>query len=156
MSTASTTALYDTIRARVLAFTDGTTTVASLVGARFYSQVPSDVATYQGISVVLHLDQAGAGWGNGRRLVLLPEFVVHGRGDATARQQVRAVGDLITGAMLEFNDVTPGETGILSQVRLESRIPLKAGGPDVDRKAVQDTLRFSALLWPHYLTKLTA
>ena len=150
-------ALYDAIRADVLAFTDGVTTVASVLGAgaaaRFHMGGPPDFTTWPGTFAVLRLiDILTSDFGAGMRITFRAEFMLFGRPRSKAQEVIR-LASLLDGAMLRY---TKGGNPADGLVRMTGRAGgglLPFGTGDVDREVAQYFAPYDAFAWPVWLTK---
>lgn len=150
-ATASTTDLYEHLGAAILAFTDGTTTVASLVGARLYADSAPDFQTWPGTFAVMRImNSTTSDYGSGNRLEFDIEVMIFARPRGTQTRNAHKLADLIEGALLRY---TVGATpdGLI-RITGRTRDAMPAGTSDIDREVVQLRLVFSAFTWPTYLT----
>lgn len=146
-------ALYDVIRADVLAFTDGVTSVASLIGTRFHMTSPPDFSVWPGTFAVLRLlDFLTSDFGSQQRLTFAIEFMLFGR-PRSAAQTVLRLASLIDGAMLRYTKGGNVADGLVYVTGRDGGGMLPAGTNDVDREVVQYQARYSAFTWPVWLTK---
>jgi hypothetical protein len=155
-ATDSEVALYDAIRADVLAFSEGTTTVASILGvgaaARFYMGSPPDFATWPGTFAVLRIiDPYTSDFGSGMRITFRAEFSLFGRPRSKA-QEVLRLASLIDGAMLRYTKASAADGLVRATGRAGGGL-MPAGTGDVDREVVQYFAPYEAFAWPKWLTK---
>lgn len=153
MSTETTTLLYKTIRDRVLGYSYGGTTMASLVGARLFQDGAPDNPTYPfGIMRVLN-DVTTPEFGDGIRSTPDIEFMWFDR-PRTQLARARTIADLTDGALMGWVFSAPNQ-GFL-KVTGRRRDTLPQGGGDVDREVVQLWQTFSTVLWSQLLARTIA
>lgn len=151
MSTATSSDVYVTLRNRVLGFTDGVTTVASLIGtgdaARLYQDDAPDVAVYPYATMRIVNDTTST---YRERSTADLEIQVYDRPRSQTLRS-RLLADLIDGALLTF--MLGSSTGGFIRVTGRSRSRLPAGSGDADAEVVSHRLLYGLLMWPVYLTK---
>lgn len=152
-ATDSTTDLYDRILDHLIAFTDGVTTVASLIGAgaaaRLYPGAPPEFATWPGTyAVVRFINNDTSDFGSGDRFDFDIEIMIFARPRSKAREAEK-LADLFDMALLRYT-VGSAVDGLI-YVTGRTRDTLPPGTGDVDREVVQLRQLFSAFTWPMYL-----
>lgn len=156
-ATTSTIELYEKLGAVINAFTDGVTTVASLIGsgasARLYADSAPDFQTWPGTYAVMRIiNNVTSDFGSGDRLDFDIEIMIFARPRGGVAGQIRnahKLADLIEGAFLRYTLGTT--TDGLIYITGRTRDALPAGTGDIDREVIQLRLVFSALTWPMYL-----
>lgn len=146
-ATTSTADLYGNLRATVLAFTDGVTSIASLIGTKLYNDAPPQAAVFPYV-VLRIMNSITSEFGSGDRLDFDIEVMIFAR-PYSAAQTAHKVADLIEEAFLRYTVGTTADGGIYIHSRTRDSLPPGTG--ETDREVVQIRLVFSAFTWPLYL-----
>ena len=150
MSTVSYDAIYTTLRNRLMNYTDGVTTMASLVGgpgdtARIFQNTVPDVATFPYIVFRITSDDDS---NMQSRIQGNIEIMVYDRPRSQMRRQ-RTLSDLVDKALRQFG---AGST-LTGYFRITGRTrgDVPQGSGEADREVVTTRFLFTFFAWPHYL-----
>lgn len=150
MSTATTSSTMVLIRNRILGFSYGGVTVASLLGTRLYQDGVPDAPTYPFAVLRLLNESTTSEYGDGIRSTADIEVMVFDR-PRTQLTRARTLADLIDGALNQWT-FAGAEQGFL-KVTGRRRDTLPQGSGDVDREVVQVWLTYSTVLWSQSLAR---
>lgn len=154
MTTTSQSAVAETIHARLLAYTFGGASIATLAGSRLYIDWPPDNAAFP--CAVIRI----ANWQSDRQLGNVManfdlECMVYGRGRTAANARtVKQIADLIEQAMLTWLESSP--TLGLSFGNDVSRETLPVPPDPFDRDVMAERVTVSCSTVPRYVTDVLA
>lgn len=150
MSTTSQSAIIETIVARLLAYSFGGTTIATLAGSRVYIDWPPDSASFPCVVARIANWQSDPQLGNVMADFDL-ECMVYGRGrTAPNARTVKQIADLIEQAMLTWLESSP--TLGLSYGNTVNRETLPIPPDPFDRDVMAERVAVSCSTVPRYIT----
>jgi len=149
MSTFSTESILRAIRQRALTFSAlGGSTVATLLGSRWYQVQPPDTVTYPYVTMTV-LDRVKTGEYNGRREEWQVELQFVGR-PRSALNALERIADVVDEAFLAWADPS---SGLIFTRGERSRTQLPPFELPADREVCRVRSVFTFIIWPRFLTR---